>query len=138
FALAFVLISKPRWPRLALDRTSAALIGAVLMVLTGVLSSEQAYRAIDWNTIMLLLGMFLLAGGLRLAGFFAWAAAAVRARARTPMRLLAGLVFVSGILSALLVNDAVCVMLVPLVVAVLERAELPIHPYPFAIASGAN
>src|SRR5205807_10614189 len=92
----------------------------------------------DWNTIVLLLGMFILAGSLRLAGFFEWAADAVLTHVHTPTALLTALVFVSGLLSALLVNDTVCVMLAPLVIAMIERSDLPVLPYLFALASGAN
>jgi len=74
FAVTYLLMSRPHWPTIQLDRPTAALIGAVLMVVAGVLTPEQAYRAVDWNTVVLLLGMFLLAGCLRLAGFFDWAA----------------------------------------------------------------
>src|SRR6266498_5756856 len=87
---------------------------------------------------MLLLGMFLLAGCLRLAGFFDWAAELTLTHVHTPSTLLTALVFVSGVLSALLVNDTVCVMLAPLVIAMIERSDLPVIPYLFALATGAN
>src|SRR5918911_4213014 len=138
FAATYLLISKPHWWRVQLDRPTAGLVGAVLMIAAGVLTPEQAYRAIDWNTIILLLGMFLLSGSLRLSGFFEWAADAVLTHVHTPTALLTALVFVSGLLSALLVNDTVCVMLAPLVVAMIERSDLPVKPYLFALAAGAN
>src|SRR5439155_26150619 len=138
FAVTYLLMSKPQWPIVQLDRPSAGLIGAVLMIAAGVLTPEQAYRAVDWNTIILLLGMFLLSGSLRLAGFFDWAADTLLTRVYTPTALLTALVFVSGVLSALLVNDTVCVMLAPLVIAMIERSDLPVIPYLFALATGAN
>jgi Na+/H+ antiporter NhaD/arsenite permease-like protein len=138
FAVTYMLMNRPQWPAVPLDRPAAGLIGAVLMVAAGVLTPEQAYRAVDWSTIVLLLGMFLLAGCLRLAGFFDWAAETTLRLVHTPTALLAALVMVSGILSALLVNDTVCVMLCPLVVAVIERSDLPVRPYLFALAAGTN
>src|SRR5918996_5019549 len=138
FALTYLLISKPRWAFAQLDRPTAGLIGAVLMIASGLLTPEQAYQAIDWDTIVLLLGMFVLSGSLRLAGFFEWAAEAVLTHVRTPTALLTALVFVSGLLSALLVNDTVCVVLAPLVIALIERSDLPVQPYLFALAVGAN
>ena len=138
FAVTYVLISRPHWPSVSLDRPSAGLVGAVLMVAAGVLTPAQAYRAIDWSTIALLLGMFLLAGCLRLSGFFDWTAETTLQRVRTPARLLAALVVVSGVLSALLVNDTVCVMLAPLVTALAQRSHLPTRPYLFALAAGTN
>src|SRR2546428_703393 len=138
FACTYLLMSKPHWRIVQLDRPTAGLLGAVLMVAAGVLTPDQAYRAVDWNTIVLLLGMFVLSGSLRLAGFFEWAADGVLTHVSTPTALLTALVFVSGLLSALLVNDTVCVMLAPLVIAMLERSDLPVLPYLFALASGAN
>jgi Na+/H+ antiporter NhaD/arsenite permease-like protein len=69
FAVTYLLMSKPGWPLAQLDRSTAALTGAVLMIAAGLLTPEQAYHAIDWNTLVLLLGMFVLSGSLRLAGF---------------------------------------------------------------------
>jgi Na+/H+ antiporter NhaD/arsenite permease-like protein len=138
FACTYLLMSKSHWWIVQLDRPTAGLLGAVLMVAAGVITPEQAYRAVDWNTIVLLLGMFLLSGGLRLAGFFEWAAEVVLMHVSTPTALLTALVCVSGFLSALLVNDTVCVMLAPLVIAIIERSDLPVLPYLFALACGAN
>jgi Na+/H+ antiporter NhaD/arsenite permease-like protein len=91
------------------------------MIAAGLLTPGQAYQAIDWDIIVLLLGMFVLSGSLRLAGFFEWAAEVVLTRVRTPTAVLTALVSVSGLLSALLVNDTVWVMLTPLVIARIER-----------------
>jgi Na+/H+ antiporter NhaD/arsenite permease-like protein len=55
FAVTYLLMSKPRWPIAQLDRPTIGLIGAVLMIAAGVLTPAQAYQAIDWNTIVLLL-----------------------------------------------------------------------------------
>jgi Na+/H+ antiporter NhaD/arsenite permease-like protein len=88
FAVTYLLMSKPRWPMAQLDRPTAGLLGAVLMIAAGVLTPAQAYRAIDWNTILLLLGMFVLSGSLRLAGFFEWAAEVVLTHVRTPIALI--------------------------------------------------
>ena len=62
FVATYVLISGRRLKILPLNRPAAALLGAVLMVACGVLTPEQAYRAVDYNTLVLLLGMSLLSG----------------------------------------------------------------------------
>jgi Na+/H+ antiporter NhaD/arsenite permease-like protein len=62
----------------------------------------------------------------------------VLAQVHTPLALLMALVFISGLLSALLVNDTVCVMLAPLVLALIERSDVPVLPYLFALAGGAS
>lgn len=108
------------------------------MIAFGVLTPEQAYRAVDYDTLVLLLGMMIISAYLCLAGFFDWAATWILRRAKTPQLLLVYLIFTSGILSALLVNDVVCLMLTPLVVAVMVRGKLPLLPYLLALAMSAN
>ncbi len=138
FALTYLLISSRRLKLLPLNRPAAALLGTVLMVGTGVLTPEQAYRAVDYDTLVLLLGMMLIAAYLHLGGFFDWAAHWTLRVAGTPQRLLACLILTSGVLSALLVNDTVCLMLSPLVVRVIARSGLPLLPYLLALAMSAN
>jgi Na+/H+ antiporter NhaD/arsenite permease-like protein len=82
--------------------------------------------------------MMLISAYLYLAGFFEWAADWILIVARTPQRLLFYLIATSGLLSALLVNDTVCLMLTPLVVAVMVRGKLPLTPYLLALAMSAN
>ncbi|MBI4664472.1 MAG: anion transporter [Verrucomicrobia bacterium] len=138
FAFTYVLISGRRLKILPLNRPAAALLGAVLMVATGVLTPDQAYRAVDYDTLVLLLGMMLIAAYLFLAGFFDWAADWILRVAKTPQALLLYLILTSGILSALLVNDTVCLMLTPLVVTVMVRGKLPLPPYLLALSMSAN
>ncbi len=138
FALTYALISGRQWKALPLNRPAAALLGAVLMVATGVMTPQQAYQAVDYDTIVLLLGMMLICAYLYLAGFFDWAAREALKLAKTPQRLLLYLMLTSGILSALLVNDTICLMLTPLVVAMIVRGRLPLLPYLLALATSAN
>src|SRR5215475_14056386 len=138
FSVTYLLISGRQLRFLPLNRPAAALLGTVLMVACGILSPEQAYRAVDYDTLVLLLGMMIIAAYLFLAGFFEWAADWILRRAKTPQALLAYLIFTSGTLSALLVNDTVCLMLTPLVVAVMIRGKLPLPPYLLALAMSAN
>jgi Na+/H+ antiporter NhaD/arsenite permease-like protein len=138
FAVTYALISSRRLKIFRLNRPASALLGAVAMVVCGVVKIEDAYRSVDWNTLVLLLGMMLLSSYLQLAGFFELAADWILLRARTPQRLLLMLVFASGILSALLVNDTICLMLTPLVVVVIVRGRLPLLPYLMALATSAN
>ena len=96
FAFTYVLISGRRLKILPLNRPAAALLGTVLMVTTGVLTPEQAYRAVDYNTLVLLLGMMLISAYLSLAGFFDWAAGCILKAAKTPQRLLLYLILDLG------------------------------------------
>ncbi len=138
FCLTYLLISGRRLQILPLNRPAAALLGAVLMVACGIMTPEGAYRAVDYDTLVLLLGMMVISAYLYLAGFFEWAADWILRRAQTPQALLLYLVLTSGILSALLVNDTMCLMLTPLVVAVVVRGKLPLPPYLLALAMSAN
>ena len=138
FGITYVLISGRQLKILPLNRPAAALLGAVLMVSTGVVTPERAYRAVNYDTIVLLLAMMLVSAYLYLAHFFDWAADLVLKFSRTPQRLLLYLTLTSGTLSALLVNDTICLMLTPLVIAVIRRGKLPLLPYLIALATSAN
>jgi Na+/H+ antiporter NhaD/arsenite permease-like protein len=138
FLCTYAVVAIGRFPGLRVDRAGAALIGASLMVGSGALSLEEAYRAIDLNTIVLLVGMMILVANLRLAGFFALAARWVAERARHPLSLLAGVILVSGALSAFLVNDTVCLMLTPLVAELALGLRRNAVPYLLSLAMASN
>jgi Na+/H+ antiporter NhaD/arsenite permease-like protein len=138
FAATYLILAFQKIPRLHLDRPSGALAGAVLMVACGVLSFEQAWRAIDARTIVLLLGMMVLNVFLEECGFFELCAKRVLAWAGSPVQLLVGLALLSGALSALFVNDTICLMLTPPLLVVLRRSSLPYLPYLITLAMAAN
>jgi Na+/H+ antiporter NhaD/arsenite permease-like protein len=125
-------------PALRLDRAGAALLGAALLVATGVLTLAQAQRAIDFDTITLLLGMMIVVANLRLSGFFRVVTAWAVRRARHPLLLLGTIVLVSGLFSAFLVNDTICLVLTPLVLEVVQRLRRNPVPYLLAIAMASN
>jgi Na+/H+ antiporter NhaD/arsenite permease-like protein len=138
FCVTYLFISGRQFKILPLNRPAAALLGAVLMVACGVMTPDQAYHAVDYDTLVLLMGMMFITAYLSIAGFFEWAADWILFRAKDAASLLLSLVCVSGILSALLVNDTICLMLTPLVVAVIARGKLPLPPYLLALAMSAN
>src|ERR1044071_8847038 len=108
------------------------------MVSSGVMTPERAYRAVNYDTLVLLLGMMLISAYLDLAHFFEWAADVVLRLSATPQRLLLYVIVTSGALSAVLVNDTICLMLTPLVVAVIRRGKLPLLPFLIALATSAT
>jgi len=138
FLLTYLLIAIESNRGSYLDRTASAFCGAVAMVLTGVLTLPGAYQAVDWNTIIFLLGMMILVAHFRVSGFFDWIAFHISGLARTPRQLLVLLIFTSGILSAFFVNDTICLIFTPIVLSVTERLELPAAPYAIALATSAN
>jgi Na+/H+ antiporter NhaD/arsenite permease-like protein len=138
FCATYLVVALGRLPGLRLDRAGAALLGASLMVACGVLTLPEAYRAIDFDTITLLLGMMILVANLRLSGFFALVNAWVVTRARRPVVLLAAVVLVSGVLSAFLVNDMICLVLTPLVLQLMVQLRRNPVPYLLAVAMASN
>jgi Na+/H+ antiporter NhaD/arsenite permease-like protein len=138
FCVTYLLIASRQLQFLRLDRPAAAIVGAVAMVLVGGLPMELALRAVDLHVILLLFGVLVIAAYLQEAQFFRLAAYLVLTRAKSARTLLFGLTFVAGGLSAFLVNDTVCVVLTPLVVAVVVEARLPALPYLLALAGAAN
>ena len=115
-----------------LDKTVAALLGGLLMIVSRVLDQEEAFAAIDFNVIFLLAGMMILAGILRRTGFFQWLAIrSVKLAHGDPMRLLLILCVVCALLSALLDNVTTVVLLAPITLYI--AATLSISPLPFLI-----
>ena len=138
FAGSYLALAIGRIPGLSIDRAGIALVGAGLMVASGALSLEDAYKAIDLDTITLLLGMMIVVANLRLSGFFALANAWVRAHARRPLILLGAIVATSGVFSAFLVNDAICLVLAPLVLELTLALKRRPVPYLLAVAMASN
>lgn len=136
--LAFVGIASGKFPRLAMNRASIALTAAVLLVVLGGLSSAEAIAAIDVETLALLLAMMIIVANLRVSGFFLIAGGRVLSIARSPRMLLAIVVLVSGILSALFLNDTICLMFTPLVAEMTRRSGADGRPYLIALATSAN
>jgi len=108
------------------------------MVATGVLSLEEAYRAVDFNTIVLLLGMMIVVANLRLSGFFRVITHWIAAYVRRPITLLGMVIFSSGVLSAFLVNDTICLVMTPLVLELVTRLKRNPIPYLLAVATASN
>ena len=108
------------------------------MVTIGGLSLPDAYAAVDLDVIVFLLGVLLLAAHLELGGFFEWAAERIIERMPSPHALLAAVVAVSGILSAFFINDTICLVLTPLLIAALRPLGLRPLPFVLAVALASN
>src|SRR5579863_8413748 len=105
FAATYFVLAIGRLPGFRVDRTGAAIIGASLMVAANVLTLDEAWSAINYDTIILLFGMMIVVANLRLSGFFTAVSAWVVEHAHRPILLLASIVLVSGVFSAFFVND---------------------------------
>ncbi|HEV7559673.1 MAG TPA: SLC13 family permease, partial [Kofleriaceae bacterium] len=138
FCLTYLVIASRQLHWIGLDRPAGAVVGAVAMVVVGGLPMQAALDAIQLDVVILLFGVLLIAAYLTEAGLFRLVTYVVLTRTRSARTLLFGLAFVAGALSALLLNDTVCVVLAPLVVAVVVEARLPALPYLLALATSAN
>jgi Na+/H+ antiporter NhaD/arsenite permease-like protein len=134
----YLLIAVQQLPGLRLNRPAASLLGAVAMVTIGGLPMREAYAAIDMDVLVFLLGVLLLTGFLEMSGFFEWAAAHIVRRAHSLHALLASVVLLSGLLAALFVNDTVCLVLTPLILAVVRPLGVRATPFLLAVALASN
>lgn len=131
FIITYAGVAIGTLPRLALDRTGIALLGAIAMVTAGVLTTSKAVNAIDTPTILLLYALMVISAQLRLGGFYTRLAFSITRFARHPQKFLAVLMATCAVLSAILANDIVCLAFTPIVCLSLIQAEM--NPIPFLI-----
>jgi len=116
-----------------LDRTLIAIIGASLMILTGVLSQEHAFGHIDFNTIGLLIAMMVIVMIIKRTGLFQYLAIKVVKIAKgNPIRLLILLSVITGLISAILDNVTTILLIIPITFDIAK--DLHISPVPFIMA----
>ncbi len=137
FFASYFVFALGKFPGLKIDRPGAAIIGAVLMVAFRIMSAQEALRAIDFATIVLLFSMMLIVGNLHLGCFFEWVTESVFLQLDAH-QLLVAVIFTSGILSAFLVNDIVCLVMTPFVLRLTGRLGLKPIPYLLALATASN
>jgi Na+/H+ antiporter NhaD/arsenite permease-like protein len=125
FCLAYILIIFEKFPISVL-----AMLGAVMMVMFGVLGAEEAFRAIDLNVIFLLVGMMIMVSILAETGLFEWIAIkATQLVKGEPIPLLVLLMLVTAILSAFLDNVTTILLIVPVTIVMLENLKLDTKPF---------
>ncbi|WP_029631260.1 anion transporter [Zavarzinella formosa] len=138
FVLTYAGLAIGRLPWLRTDRPGIALAGAALMLASGLLTFDEAVSAVDFATLVLLLGMMIVVAYLRRGGLFATLAGLALGRVRHPAGLLAVTMALSGVLSALLVNDVVCLALTPLVLHLARHLRLDPRPHLIGLAVASN
>ncbi|MFE3638825.1 ArsB/NhaD family transporter [Streptomyces cellostaticus] len=126
-----------------IHRVAVALGGAGLMLAIGATDDISAFYSeesgIDWNVIFLLMGMMMIVGVLKKTGMFEYLAiwAVKRARAK-PFRVMAMLVVITAVASALLDNVTTVLLVVPVTLLVCERLALPSSPFLIAEVMASN
>lgn len=136
--LVYIGIAIGQVPYLRMNRATIALVGAMALVVVGAIGEEEAFRALDMGTILLLAAMMVLNVNLRLAGFFDLVGNRALRIARSPRSLLAMVIISSGVLSAIFLNDPICIMMTPIVVNITRRLGRNPVPYLVGLATAAN
>ncbi|GAP21085.1 SLC13 family permease [Leptolinea tardivitalis] len=128
FVIAYAVIISEKFPR-----HWVALIGGALLIITGVLTPQDAITYINWETLGLLSGMFVLVSILNEAGFFSWLAmTAIRKVNYQPIALFLVLVLMASGLSMFM--DSITVMLFLSALTLQLTRLLKIDPIPVVIA----
>ena len=132
FAATYLGVAVGRVPGLKLNRVGIALLGAIALMMFGHVATADVISYINWPTVFLLFGFFVISAQLRLSGFYDQVADGISARLGRPARFLLVLMVVTGGLSAFLNHDIVCYVFTPIAGAALLRRQ--INPVPFLIA----
>jgi Na+/H+ antiporter NhaD/arsenite permease-like protein len=138
WALTYLGIAMGRVPGLKLNRAGIALLGAIALMTFGGLTTADVVAFINWPTILLLFGFFVISAQLRLSGFYTWVAARVSSSLGHPARFLLVMMLAAGGLSAVLNNDVVCLVFTPIVATALVRRRINPVPYLVALAIASN
>src|ERR1017187_6332535 len=132
FAVTYIGIAIGHVPGLKLNRSGIALLGAIGMMIFGGVTTADAVSFVNWPTICLLFGFFVISAQLRLSGFYDLVAAGLANQLGHPARFLLMLMLATGGLSAFLNHDIVCFVFAPITGVALLRKQ--INPVPFLIA----
>jgi len=125
-------------PFLQLDRTGIALLGAIAMIATEAVTVEEAARAIDLPTLLLLFAFMVVSAQMRLGGFYDWVTTRLSGLAVSPPALLGVLIAVVALLSAVFSNDIVCLAVAPVLAQACMRRRLDPVPFLLGLACAAN
>lgn len=133
-----VIFTLGKSPIFRVDRAGAAIIGAAATVGTGVLSFQEAVLAVDFRTIIILFSMMIVVANLKLAGFFELVGNVACQHVNSKKKLLLAIIMVSGIMSALAINDIVCLLFTPVVLFICKKAHCHPLPHLLGVAMASN
>lgn len=134
FAITYAAIISER-----VNRTAAALIGATVMIMAGVLDQEQAFAAIDLNVVFLLAGMMMIVAVVSRTGVFEWIGMRVLEMAGgRPLRAMLLLSLATAAASAVLDNVTTMVLIAPVVMAIAARMGISAVPLLISQALASN
>lgn len=137
-ALTYIGIGLGEFPQLRVNRTTIALIAVGALLVFQQITFGQIGGFLNIDTLVLLFGMMVINANLQLAGFFRLAGSLILRWTNGPRSLLALEIIVVGALSALFLNDTICLMLTPLILDITLSAKRNPIPYLIALATAAN
>ena len=138
FGGVYIGMALGRWPGLAINRTGIALIGALVLLLSGAVDGDAALASIDFATLSVLLTLMVLSSQYAASGFFDWIGNRITHLDLTPRGLLAGVIAICGGLSAVMTNDVVVWAVTPILIQGVMARRLDPRPYVIAVACAAN
>jgi Na+/H+ antiporter NhaD/arsenite permease-like protein len=127
-----------RIPGLALDRTGLALLGAIVLFASSAIATDDLLRAVNIETMAVLFGLMIVSAQFRLAGTYSHIVRQFGRHEFSPPWLLATILSTTAALSALLINDIVCLAVTPVVIEVCHRKQLDPVPFLLGVACSAN
>ncbi|MCA1928108.1 MAG: anion transporter [Calditerrivibrio sp.] len=136
--LVLIAIAFGHIPKFRMNRTTIAFVGASCFIISGVIDYEEAIKAIDMNTIVLLFSMMVINANFSVSGFFGLVSAKILKFADTPKKLLLLIIFLSGYMSAVLLNDTVVIMFTPIVLYIVLSVNRNPIPYLIGLGLSAN
>ena len=137
-ALSLIVFAVGKSPVFRMDRAGAAIVGASLMIGLNVISLDQAAAAVDYRTIVVLFAMMIVTSSLRISGFFHLVGEFLVRVIRTRRQLLLAVILAGGLLSALFVNDIVCLVFTPIVLMICHRRRIDPVPFLIGLATASN
>jgi len=138
FALVYLGMILGGLPRLKLNRSGVALLGAIAVIGLGAVSMEEAARAVDLPTIVLLFSFMVVSAQMRLGGFYTAVTQQVAALPLKPNALLAAIIGVAAALSAVFSNDIICLAMTPVVARLCQARRIDPVPFLVGLACAAN
>ncbi len=138
FVLTYSLIAIRKTPFFEIKRPYSALLGAALMLLFGIITFSDAFDAINFDVIFLLIGMMAMVAGLEYVGFFNLVSDFLVEHSESKMKLLAYIMGISALLSAVSVNDATVLMFTPIVIRCCSKIKTNPIPYLVGMMMSAN
>ena len=123
-----------------LSITSASLIGAVLVVMSGCLGIRDAYKAVEWDVLFLIYGMLGIGLAMDKTGGAEWIAMGVVGAMDHlgPLAILAVVYLLASVLTEFVTNNAVAILMTPIAISIAGSIGSDPRPFLVAIMFGAS